>query len=204
MATPISFQFDAATHIYSFAGVKIPSVTQILEGAGLVDYAGIPKETLDYAAKRGTAVHMASVFFDQDDLDPDSVDPQVAKYLAGWKKFREDHSFKIIESERAHLGTLDGMLYGMTVDRVVELGNGNAAILDIKCSTKVHRWTGVQLAGYAIGLCSGDLPAAFRKLAVQLRPDCTYKLYEYNDPKYAEIFGCALKIAYWKDGFKPR
>ena len=198
----INFQFTEATHEYTVDGIRVPSVTQILESAGLVDYRGIPPETLRYAAERGTAVHLASVYYDQEDLDPDSLDPQVAKYLAAWRKFRLEHEFQVLESEQMHLGELNDLQFGMTVDRVVKI-DGRLAILDLKCSSKVYDWCGVQTAGYAIGLGNGTLDArlaVYRRLVVQLKPDCTYRLYEYSGPMDGEIFAAALRIAHWKMG----
>ena len=196
----INFRFNETNHEYTVGGVRVPSVTQILESAGLVDYRGIPAETLRYAADRGTAVHLASVYYDEEDLDPDSLDFEVAKYLAAWRRFRQEHNFQIIESEQRHLGELHGLQFGMTVDRVVKI-DGRLAILDLKCSSKVYGWCGVQTAGYAIGLGNGTVAArlaTYRRLVVQLKPDCTYRLHEYSGSMDGEIFAAALKIAHWK------
>ena len=49
MAT--AFQFVPETHTYLLAGRVVPSVTQILERAGLVCYDHIPKAILDHKAE---------------------------------------------------------------------------------------------------------------------------------------------------------
>ena len=68
-ATAERFTFDPIEHIYRFDGQRVPSVTQILEP--LIDYSGVPNGVLQYAADRGTAVHLATEFYDDGDLDED-------------------------------------------------------------------------------------------------------------------------------------
>lgn len=195
------FEFNETLHKYTVDGVEVPSVTQILSSAGLVDYAGISQETLRYAAERGTAVHLACQFYDEEDLDPESLDLQVAKYVAAWRQFRLKHDFEILGSEQMHLGELNGLQFGMTIDRLIEW-RGRRAILDIKCSSRIHRWCGVQTAGYAIGLESHGTAAQrlslYRRLIVQLKPNCTYELYDCEDTEDGEIFAAALAISHWK------
>ena len=202
MADAIKFEFDEATHSYTVNGVRIPSVTQILESVGLVDYKDIPRAVLNYAADRSIAVHTATEFFDQNDLDFDSLDEQVAKYFVGWRNFRKDYRFEIIESEKMHVGELHGLKFGMRVDRLVKLGNGQNAVIDIKCTSRVHPAYGIQTAGYVIGLGFGFPcnPLIARRFVVHLKPSGLYGLHEYKDPQDGEVFAAALRIAYWKNG----
>jgi hypothetical protein len=201
MATAPSFTFDPATHVYKVDGLPVPSVSQILREAGLVDYDGIPPAVLAYAADRGTAVHLACEYYDQDDLDPDSLDPQLAPYVAGWRRFRLEHPMRIVASEKMFLGKLHGLQFGMTVDRVVEI-EGQDAILDIKCTREIEPSHAIQLAGYVIGLVPGGTPAKrlelYRRAVVQLKPDASYCFHEFKDPADGEIFAAALRIACWK------
>ena len=194
----MKFEFDEKTHKYTVDGVEVPSVTQILEGVGLVDYRDIPRPVLAYAAERSVAVHTAAEFYDQHDLDFDSLDPQVAKYFIGWKNFRKDYSFEIVESEKMHIGQMGGLLFGMRVDRVVKLGNGQIGVIDIKCTSKVHRAYGVQTAGYVIGLGFPCDPLLARRFVVHLKPNSLYAVHEYKDPRDGEVFEAGLKIAYWR------
>lgn len=209
MATPaaVRFDFDPATHRYTVDGQPIPSVSQVLRAAGLVDYDGIPPDVLAYAAERGTAVHLACQYYDEGDLDPATLDPHLAPYVAAWRKFREDHDFRILASERMYLGNLRGMQYGLTVDRLLEIG-GVVCVLDIKTSRDIHPWHAIQLAGYAIGI-SGFAPKSalsiergLRRIIVQLRPGGTYQLHSCQNQSDGEVFAAALRIAYWKLGLK--
>ena len=196
----VNFQFDESTHTYTVDGVRIPSVTQILETVGLVDYKDIPRDVFAYAAERSVAVHSAAEFFDQHDLDIDSLDPQVMKYFIGWKNFRQDYPFEVFESEKIHVGELNGLKFGMKADRVVKLGKGQIGVYDIKCTSKLHPAYGVQTAGYVLGLGFKCDPEVARRFVVHLRPNSLYQLHEYKDPKDGEIFEAALKIAWWKTG----
>ena len=207
MSSVTALTFDRAHHRYEADGVLVPSVTQILRAAGLVDsYDGIPDHILQFAADRSIAVHQASVYYDDNDLDPDSLCLEVAKYVAAWRRFRLEHEFKILASEQMHLGKLNGLQFGMTLDRLIQFagsnGSGKTTILDIKCTREIHRHHAVQLAGYACGLESVGTPTTrlllYRRLIVQLKPNATYQLHECTDPSDGDIFAAALQIAHWK------
>jgi len=78
--------FDEPSHVYRWRGEVVPSVTQIL--SPLVNYAMVPPEALERARLLGQAVHRMTELHDLDDLDEDSLTPEMLPYLAGWKKFR--------------------------------------------------------------------------------------------------------------------
>lgn len=199
----VRFAFDEITHRYTVNGEQIPSVTQILRESGLVDYSGIPEATLHYAAERSVAAHLACHYYDQNDLDPDSLDPVILPYVAAWRQFREDCPLEILASEQSYLGNLDGLQFGMTLDRLVQFKYhpSTETILDIKCTAAIHRWNAVQLAGYAIGLASGKPAkrlARYARLIIHLRKDASYDLHPCEDSNDGEVFAAALRIAHWK------
>lgn len=200
----IEFTFDAETHTYVAGGTKVPSVSQILQTVGLVDYAGIDPAVLKYAAERSIAVHLACEYLDSDDLDMDSVDPLIAGYVAGWCAFRRANIFMTYESEQPHIGELHGRRFGMTPDRLVTFGDQRHGILDIKCTTKIHEWASIQTAAYAIGLSAEgtaeERVRKYRRAVVHLRRDGTYKFHEFKDAEDGEVFAAALQIAHWKQG----
>ena len=205
MSSVTALTFDRAHHRYEADGVLVPSVTQILRAAGLVDsYDGIPDHILQFAADRSTAVHLACCYYDDNDLDPDSLDVQLQPYVAAWRRFRLDYPGVILASEQMYLGQLADLQFGMTLDRLIKFGNGKTAILDIKCTREIYRHHAVQLAGYACGLESVGTPATrlflYRRLIVQLKPNATYQLHECTDPSDGDIFAAALQIAHWKLG----
>jgi hypothetical protein len=56
---PDEIAFDPATHTYTLDGEVLPSVTQILAWARIIDFSQIPEPYLQAARDRGTAVHAA-------------------------------------------------------------------------------------------------------------------------------------------------
>lgn len=81
--------FDELTHTYTLEGVRLPSVTQILQRAGLIDFSKIPGPILLAARDRGAAVHRAIHYLNEGDLDPDFEHefPEYWPYVAAWINF---------------------------------------------------------------------------------------------------------------------
>ena len=53
----VKIDFEAEHHIYTLRGIRLPSVTQIMEPMSLMLYKGIPADVLFEAANRGTRAH---------------------------------------------------------------------------------------------------------------------------------------------------
>jgi len=178
--------FDPSTHTYTLDGKVLPSVTQILQGVGLINFNGIDPGILKKAADFGTAVHQATALDDLGDLDEESLDPALKPYLEAWRGFRGPMKFDAIEQPLCHPD------YGFagTPDRV----KWNT-IYDIKTGTTVYPSTGIQLAGYSI---LAGIPTA-RRLAVQLKADGTYQVHEFKDRKDREIFLACLSVYKWRE-----
>ena len=182
--------FDPATHTYTLDGVVLPSVTQILQSVGLINFSGISPDVLQRVADFGTAVHLATALDDVGDLDEETLDPNLWPYLTAWRCFRRDEmglqKFFEIEQPLAHPD------YGFagTPDRI-----GAMIIIDIKTSTVVPPWTGLQLAAYSV---LANITTA-RRIAVQLKGDGTYQIHEFKDRKDREIFLAALSVYKWRE-----
>lgn len=194
---------DEANHAYSWEGRRLPSVTQVLRV--LDDFGDVPKDVLDFAAFRGTAVHEATALADRDDLDEESLDPELAGYVAAWRRFREESGFEPLLVEHRVVNLQLG--YAGTVDRVGQLG-GRMALLDIKSGSRVPRSAGPQLAGYWEALTwmveHGYLERSLRlhyrdRYVVHLRPEGRYSLVPMRDPRDRSIFAAALDIWNWKE-----
>ena len=181
----MNLTFDEASHLYKLDGKEIPSVTQILQGAGLVDYSMLDEATRNFAMGRGSAVHLATELYDQNDLDMDSLDPCLLPYLSAWQQFRKDTGFKpnIIE------GVVANILYEYagTFDRTGFLNN-QRIIIDIK-SNDIPWWTALQLAAY-----EKCLPDYYARYAIALRKDGTYRLKPFRNPLDWENFVAALRV----------
>lgn len=73
--------FEPWGHQYTVDGRFVPSVTQVLSAAGLIDLDGIPADILRRAGERGTRVHQAAALLLRGQLDWASVDPEIGGYV---------------------------------------------------------------------------------------------------------------------------
>lgn len=174
MSTPV-LQFEETTHTYSVDGRVVPSVTQVLEDCGIIDYSMIPGDTRQMALERGRHVHAAAQFDDEEALEESSVTEEIFPYLIGWRRFRAEvplgaGPFDMIETRGHH-----GYGFAGTLDRSWKPQySPTRIILDIKTSAAPW-WVRLQLAAYAAIF---DFPGC-RRIAVELHRDSTYKVIEF-------------------------
>lgn len=179
----MSLTFDADTHTYRWDGEVVPSVTQLLRP--LMDFSHVRPDVLDAAAAFGTAVHKACELADLDQLDEDELDPALAPYLAGWRKFCREHECRWDAIERTVFHK--DLRYAGTLDRAGQV-DGAHSIVDIKSGSALMPTTGPQLAAYA--RAHDPNGALFRRFAVRLFPD-GYELKQYTSaldwPTFASL-----------------
>jgi hypothetical protein len=109
--TPDQVAFDPVPHTYTLAGERLPSVTQVLQAAGIIDFSRVPQPILLAARDRGAAVHLACHYVNEEDLDVDAFAaefPEYWPYLSAWITFRRESGFRIATSwdELAGLGVI--------------------------------------------------------------------------------------------------
>lgn len=191
---PALLTFNEEHHVYLYDKVAVPSVTQLLEG--LHSFAGVPWDVLEAAKERGTAVHLATQYYDEDDLDEATLTPQVAGYLEGWKKFVRDCKPKWLAIEQPVYHPL--LRYAGTPDRFcnmtvkgVDIENAQA---DVKTALDSHPCWGVQTMAYNHAAGS---PGS-RRFTVQLRPDGGYRLLEWTDAQDWPVFVSLTTLRTWK------
>jgi hypothetical protein len=208
---PRGCSFVESTHAYTMEGRSVPSCTRILDHAGLVSYDMVRKDILERKSTIGTLVHQATHYYDDGDLDWSSfkednpADQETKGRVEAWANFRSDTGFVPRLKEERYMAMLNGMTYGLTVDRE-GLMHGQEAIIEIKNAATKEDWWAIQLAGYALGVPdvgkTGRSPRALfarrRRMAVQLFPDGRYKKYDFVDPQDAEVFISTLHITTWK------
>jgi hypothetical protein len=207
---PRGYAFDEVTHAYALGGRCVPSVTRVLDHAGLVSYDMVRKDILDRKSNLGTLVHRACEYYDQGDLDwsyfdaDNPADQDVKGRLQAWASFRADTGFAPRLIEERYIAIFNGMSYGLTVDRLGFM-RGTEAVVEIKNAASVEPWWAIQLAGYALGVPDVDgsvgprsLFARRRRMVVQLFPDGRYKKYDFTEYQDAEVFSWTLGIAHWK------
>lgn len=184
-----SLSFDPETHIYQYKNKVVPSVTQILQAVGIIDYSRIDNNILETAMQRGKDVHLATQFLDENDLNWATVGEDIKGYVTAYQKFIEISGFKPekIETAVVHLE----YKYAGTLDRVGTL-DGHSVILDIKTGS-MPAWTGIQLAAYA-----ACLSGSYQRVGLQLNQDGTFKITTFTNPNDFNLFLSALSIYNWK------
>ena len=185
-------QFEPELHIYRVGGVVVPSVTQVLEDVGIIDYSYIPGSTREMALRRGSAVHAACHYDDEGDLDEGQLPESIRPYLNAWRKFRETVGwswdrveFRSYQEKYGYCGQLD---------RAATLpGKSTEILLDIK-TTSAPYWTRFQTAAYAAFFGN---PRAYLRMAVELHANETFAVHEYPGKDWAAhfaVFAAALTV----------
>ena len=185
----MSFKFDPDYHIYTLNGNTLPSVTGIIKP--LFDFSMINPEVLEYKRQLGTAVHLATELFDDNDLDESTLDEAVIPYLEAWKKFKVEMNVEIIASERPLYNVVHR--YAGMIDREA-LVNKRPFLIDIKCTAALSPATGIQLSGYKDMLGKPHN----RRAAVQLKPNGNYVFQEYDDDGDFKVFLSLLNVENWR------
>lgn len=194
MASPI-LEFNEELHQYKLDGRIIPSVTTIL--SPLVDFSKIPVATLERKRMLGTALHKCIELHYLDDLDTSTIHEDVAPYFNAFLKFLSESGFKVEKSEMRVFSKTYG--YAGTLDLIGTL-NKERVLIDTKSVAMLGQSVGPQLAGYkqAYEELNPKLKIA-KRFALQLKPDGTYRLPEYNDRRDFEVFKSCLSIYNWKN-----
>ncbi len=180
----MSLSFDPETHVYKFNGRVVPSVTEILRAENFIDTTFFT----DYGRQRGKLAHLAIHLLDMGELDEESLDPVLSPYVEAWKRFRADTDITIIESEVPILDPLKR--YAGTPDKIVML-DGKQTCIDMKTGT-VSPWTRLQLCAYC------EAKGIYRRAAVQLNDDGTYKMFAYSDRQDFAVWNATLAVYWWK------
>lgn len=143
--TPV--EFEREKHAYTYKGVLLESVTQILKSEGFIDTTFYTEEGRD----RGTRVHEATY---HDDMNiTNETEPEIMPYLLAWRKFKKDTGFipQICETPmmcKAYLyaGTPDvvGELPGRVRRAAVELhDDGSYRFIPYNSRQDVNLWIAV-------------------------------------------------------------
>lgn len=119
---------------------EIPSVSSILQAAGLCDLTWVSQ----YALDRGSAIHDAILYDHEGTLDEDALDPVVKPYLEQFRTFMAVSGAKIISAEQIVYDSFRN--YAGKYDLLVTM-NGSTWLIDVKTNTK-PKHVECQLAAY--------------------------------------------------------
>ncbi len=177
--------FDEATHTYTVAGQVVPSVTQVLKSAGVVD----DRWFNDDARTRGTTVAIAIELHSKGELR--SIPDGYRCYVDAWEKFLAETGFVPFEVEKV---VYNGPLgYAGKLDAEGHIpGAARRLIIDVKTGCDVPHYP-LQTAGY--NLAEDGL---HERWCVFLQPNGTYAIRQHTDPRDHDVFLAALKLVHWK------
>jgi len=185
----VSFDFATEEHEYTVNGKPVPSVTQIIRGAGLLSSFYKPS-----GASRGTAVHhaleVADMFGETWESWLEDLDDELKPYADAYRKFRKESLFDIISIEERILAESDGMIYAGTFDRLARFGEA-VCLIDIKTG-KPEAWHGAQLWAYAQ---SPAIPEGVRLVDLYLNKKGVYNWHMLTPEEEAtarETWGTAI------------
>jgi ATP-dependent exoDNAse (exonuclease V) beta subunit len=164
--------FEKIGHIYETPdGKRLDSVTQILKSElGLWQFG-----TCD-AAERGTRVHLACQYFDEERLDFSTVSEIDRPYLDSYIKAKKELKIKVLQNEiRRYHPTY---MYAGTLDKLAEVGK-QGILVDIKTGSKEHsyRW---QTAAY-LKLIEQESKRKWRRMGLYLSTT-GYKVEWHDNP----------------------
>ena len=193
--------FLEATHTYRDPkGNVVPSVTQLIKGAGLIDYSHIRQDVLQHAAWRGKMVHQAiSLLNNGEDLWSEyTVPDECVPYVQAYELFRRECDYQQHGAYNEHrmMAEVDGELVAGTLDNLGMIWGNEVAIIEAKATAAVHPCWGVQTAGYEALVRATD--DAFRRLelkryALQLKPTGKYRLVPQEDAGDHDAFVMAAR-----------
>lgn len=166
-------EYDEGRHAYYVDGKALPSVTQILDGAGLISAFCRDEES----RFRGTAVHAYCAQDDIAPLDLRTVPASLRNYVRAWRRYRIDTGFMPTLIEHR----VDSFEYGYSgrFDRLgVMPGQSLLTLLDIKTAKtgSIATYVRLQLAAYALAYAPTRV---FDRRTVSLMPDGRYNTRNY-------------------------
>lgn len=199
--TPMSdLQFDPIAHRYTLGDRVLPSVSQIT--GTIAPLVGIPLDVLDAKRDLGVAVHLATQYYDEGDLDRDALPKPVIPYLEAYILFREITGFlpthieyRVYSEDYGFAGTLDRV---GTFTKFKSGRNGRPCVIDLKSTYRLAPIYGVQTALYEYAFTGRAINNRLRRFALQLKPGGIYRLEEFRDPSDLSVGLAALTLLNWR------
>ena len=198
--------FDPAAHVYRVDGIAVPSVTALLEAAGISpDYSRVNATVLQHARRRGLHVDLCADLDDADDLDWSSVDPECVGYVNAWRCFKADTGYQPLASQV--IVYHPEWQYAGTTDSVGEL-DGVVTVVERKATARMAASYALQTAGYAADGLYTAPPGGGRlepvtwgqpqRLGVHLQRSGKYDLVRYDDPADLSAWLGVVALARWR------
>ena len=136
--------FRDEDHTYTLNGLEIPSVTTLMKPLSAEAYKTVDPDTLNKAARRGTAVHNALENYAKFGIE--DIDPDLRCYFDAFLNWWELRKPEPIATEHRLYHKI--MRYAGTADLIC-LIDGKVTLVDYKTSSQVNtKMCAVQLEGY--------------------------------------------------------
>jgi hypothetical protein len=202
--------FDSETHVYTDKGGRAyDSTTQILAMVGMVDYSMVKKYILERKSQIGVLVHQACEILDRENLTFDELVYQydipeaVRPYTAAYYEWKVGVGFvpRLIEERR--IASINGMKFGMTLDRegtIPRLGT-QPFVIEIKTTAEIENYMGLQMASYDLGLGAPEGFPNRNRAVIQLRANGKFKPEPFDVMQDYDVFRAALVCTWWKRNF---
>ena len=138
--------FDPVLHEYRDGDLIIPSVTQVLKRAGIIDDRWYSEE----AREQGSAVHELCERFAHGVRNDNTGRPMASlEYVNAFASWMKKSRTYAIQTENIIDFTLNGYRYAGKFDLLAEIG-GRRILVDYKTGAKAP-WHPTQIAAYALG-----------------------------------------------------
>lgn len=173
-------RYTADPHGYWWNGEPVPYTSGILKDLGLAgDFSHVDPDRLAVKTAIGKSFHVgAELICRGQDLDPASIDPLVAPYLAALRSFIRDSGIKAIACELPLYAQSWG--FATCLDFVGVL-NDRLVIVDFKTQTTVSKSVEYQLWAQELAWSNvfhDEIIGA--RYSLQLKPDEKYRLKEWS------------------------
>lgn len=195
--------FDEPSHVYTWMGFEIPSLSKVLEQGGVgTDYSQIPEGVLAFARERGKAVHRyVEAHLKGQELEWGSEEAEAA-FEAACSGYVTSYHRALSLLPDLGGGAVEVSVggecgYGTTPDVVTD-----THIIEWKTTSRIYPSHYVQLAGQSHALCHGGASGSGperERIIVQLQANGkpvikTDKNTEWHD----DVFKAALTICKYK------
>lgn len=194
------FTYNDELHEYKLNGLKIPSVTQVIEDVFPMSEF-IPKELLKQKADLGKKIHSTTELYDKGTLDEKSLHSILQNYLNQWIKFRKDYNVQFnleLLSENIELMAYHSVYkFAGRIDRTC-LVSKEKSIIDIKSGTeqKTHQ---LQTAAYSMLVNQLlDKKLQIKKRYAVYLSETDYKVKPHTNTNDENIFLSCLSIYNYK------